>query len=75
MSTPIVSKDQMNQALSDWRKMNEFIQAHTEEECWKLLKEEQKGGKRLDYLLRIYGRANKLRSTRERRAIAAGEPL
>lgn len=61
------------EALNTWISLNEKLQdtATTEEECWKLLKVERAGQRRLQFMLRIFGRANKLRTERERKAIAA----
>ena len=39
----------------------------SEEDCWQLLLAEKNGSNRHTYVQRIYGRANKLRSARERK--------
>ena len=61
-----------NTPLSSWVAMNEALKTLSEEECWKLLKKEQAGRKRAQFVLRIHGRANKLRAERERRELLGG---
>ena len=56
----------MKKQLLNWATLNEDLHYLTEVECWALLKAEQKGKKRLQFLLRIYGRANRMRTQRER---------
>ena len=56
-------------ALASWLALNAFLKSATEPQCWELLKEERTGKKRLNYLIRIYGKANRLRSERERREL------
>ena len=56
----------MKKQLLNWVTLNEDLHYLTEVECWALLKAEQKGKKRLQFLLRIYGRANRMRTQRER---------
>lgn len=52
--------------LENWDTLNSYVQELTEEELKELLLEEKKGQKRLAFLIRIYGRYNKLRTIRER---------
>lgn len=59
--------------LSSWVAMNEALKTISEEECWALLEEEKKGQQRVQFMLRIHGRANKLRAERERRELLGGE--
>jgi hypothetical protein len=49
-----------------WLQLQDKLAKATEKQCMVLLKEEQDGKKRVQYLLRIYGRFNVLRTTRER---------
>lgn len=55
--------------LENWAGLNAQLGELTEEECWHLLALEKTGLKRLQFLLRIYGRANKLRTQRERQEL------
>lgn len=66
-----MSKPETN-PLSSWVAMNEALKTLSEKDCWKLLETEKKGGKRAQFLLRIHGRANKLRAERERRELLGG---
>lgn len=52
--------------------MNRYLQRVGEEQCWELLEAEQAGAHRMHFMIRIYGRANKLRAVRERDALFAG---
>jgi hypothetical protein len=60
-----------SQALKNWEELQIALREMTEEQCWKLLKQETNGKDRLQYKMRIYGRANTLRCERERRELAA----
>jgi hypothetical protein len=60
--------------LATWVALNEALRTITETECWSLLKAEQTGKRRVQFLLRIYGRANRLRTERERSAMLAPRP-
>lgn len=59
--------------LQDWGTLNRNIQQLSEEDCMQLLKKEKAGQQRLSFLLRIYGRLNKLRTQRERNELASGK--
>lgn len=59
--------------LSNWVAMNAALKELSEEKCWKLLQEEKNGQKRAQFMLRIHGRANKLRAERERRELLGGK--
>ncbi len=60
--------------MSDsWRDLNKKLKTATEEQCAEMLKKEKKGPKRLQHLLRIYGRFNKLRTNRERIELFGGK--
>lgn len=52
--------------LRSWSALNEGLHKLTEQECATLLKAEKLGPRRLSFLIRIYGRFNRLRTTRER---------
>ena len=60
-------------ALNTWKSLNEALQSDEtgEEECLRLLQVERKNQRRLQFMLRLYGRYNKLRTERERRELAA----
>ena len=59
--------------LSSWVAMNEALKTLSEEHCWGLLEQEKEGRKRAQFMLRIHGRANKLRAERERRELLGGD--
>lgn len=67
MSKPIANP------LSSWVAMNEALKTLPEKDCWKLLEQEKKNQQRAQFMLRIHGRANKLRAERERRELLGGE--
>jgi hypothetical protein len=52
--------------LRNFRTLNAVLKCATEEECEILLLEEKQNERRHEFLVRIYGRLNKLRATRER---------
>lgn len=56
----------MSDALNSWVELNKALKKMKEKECWALLKTEKEGSKRAPFLIRIFGRANKLRMERER---------
>ena len=53
--------------LGAWPDFLKLLLTLPEERCWELLAMEYKGRKRFGYIQRLYGRANKLRTLRERR--------
>jgi hypothetical protein len=55
--------------LDSWDSLNKALKKIKEDPAWALLKEEKAGRKRPQFLLRIYGRANLLRSQRERKEL------
>lgn len=59
------------EALATWLALNEALRTYSEEDCWKLLAAEQADKRRPNYLLRIFSRANKLRTDRERAELLA----
>lgn len=61
--TPEAARD----ALRSWTSLNSVLHALSEEECWALLRAERGAARRPQVLLRVYGRANRLRTQRERR--------
>lgn len=60
-----------DEALSGWMKLQEFLKLADEEQCWDLIQRERKGNKRSMFILRIYGRYNRLRADRERKELVA----
>jgi hypothetical protein len=56
----------MTDPLANWGALQEALKEIDEDNCWKLLREERSGKRRMQFLLRIHGRANKLRVERER---------
>ena len=61
-----MKKEITNPALKTWIDLNEYIMTVGEEECQKLLVEEQNGRARKQFLRRIHCRLNKVRAERER---------
>lgn len=57
--------------LDNWQVLNEKIKTLPEEQVEQLLNIERKGQRRAQFLLRIYGRYNTLRTIRERRELMA----
>ena len=55
--------------LENWHTLNSYIQHLDEEKIVELLEQEKKSGQRPAFLLRLYGRFNKLRTTRERQQL------
>ncbi len=64
--------DTPTEALRNWHRMNRYLGVVSEEQCWELLDAERTGRRRTHFLIRIYGRANKLRAIRERDDLLAG---
>lgn len=60
---------QIDKALGNWLTLNIVLRTAKESQCAILLKFEQQGKRRLNYMLRIYGRYNRLRSERERKEL------
>lgn len=59
----------VSDALNDWTTLQEGLQTLDEQRLWSLLELEKIGAKRLHYIERIYGRANKLRVEREKKEL------
>lgn len=57
--------------LENWAILNDNIKRLPENEVKKLLDKERKGLKRTQFLLRLYGRYNTLRTLRERKELMA----
>lgn len=53
----------------DWKDLNDQLREADEEQCKKLLKDEQKGKNRRTFLLRIHSRLNKVRADKERQKL------
>jgi hypothetical protein len=68
-----VANEPITAALANWTALNTALRTATEDECAALLRQERKAGNRIQYLLRIHGRYNRLRSDRERREILQGK--
>lgn len=62
-----------NPVLRTWLTLNDFLANAGEEDCRKLIREEQKGRNRKQFLLRIHSRLNKVRAHREREELLSGE--
>lgn len=60
---------EIDTALGSWLALNKFLRTARETQCSILLAFERKGRRRLNYMLRIYGRYNRLRCDRERREL------
>lgn len=56
----------ITKVLANWADLNAHLGTCDEAQCWALLAAEKQGKARIQFLLRIYGRANKLRTKRER---------
>ena len=59
-------------SLNSWHALSAALKVASEDECWELLKAEQAGKGRAQFLIRIHGRACKLRTIRERNALMDG---
>lgn len=67
-----MTKGEMNAALATWPNLQASLSEASEEDCRKMLVMEREGKQRLQFLLRIYGRFNRLRAERERRELVTG---
>jgi hypothetical protein len=54
-----------DEILRSWRTLDRYILKLTEKELWDLLRLEHSTARRRLFIARIFGRANKLRGTRE----------
>jgi hypothetical protein len=54
-----------------WTKMNDAVRDASEKEAAKLLQDEKAGAGRIEFMLRIYARYNKMRRQREMAEITA----
>ncbi len=52
-----------------WAKLVKSLKEFNEATCWKLLEAEAAGRKRQAHLLSLYGRANSLRTARQRKQL------
>lgn len=59
--------------LQNWATLNNHVQTLDEATLTALLKQERKGQRRTQFLIRIYGRYNKLRTIRERNELLSGK--
>lgn len=55
--------------MKTWRQLVDRLNNADEDECWRMLDEEKEAGNRPTFLMRIYGRAAKLREQRERQEL------
>jgi hypothetical protein len=60
---------EIDKALDNWLVLNKVLRTIDIDDCKEMLSTEQAGKRRLNYMLRIYGRYNRLRSDRERREL------
>lgn len=65
---------QATAALGSWTALNDVLRGASEEACAGLLRVECAGKQRVQYMLRIHARYNKLRAERERRELVGGGP-
>lgn len=56
-------------SLRTWAELLEGLKTANEKECWALLDKEKKGKRRIQFMLRIYGRANRMRTDREHKEL------
>ena len=59
-------------AIATWRTLNRVLRQLTEAQAHALLQEERAGQARIQIMLRLHGRMNKLRVQRERREYLLG---
>jgi hypothetical protein len=69
--TATVPKPDAKEALNTWDSMLAYVKQADEAELWSLLGDERNGQRRANFMIRIYGRAQLLRSERERRELFA----
>lgn len=62
--TPAISAELL-EGLDDWRALHRVMHVATENDLWSMLAHEKAHKSRKHYLIRLYGRANKLRYERE----------
>lgn len=64
------NKTEVN-CLENWATLNKYVQFIDEATLQALIKKEAQGQARPQFLMRLYGRFNRLRTTRERRELLA----
>lgn len=62
----------IKKALDNWETLNAWLRNATMKEAEALLKREKNGKRRIQYLLRIHARFNKMRANRERAELLGG---
>lgn len=62
----------MKELLENWSVLNKGLHKLNEEDLIKLLQAEKKGKRRVQFMIRIYGRFNRLRTERERSELLGG---
>ena len=55
-----------------WREMVEFVSEASEDELWDAIDYERENHGRVQYIMRMHGRANILRMARERKELTDG---
>lgn len=65
----------MQAALGNWVTCNEFLRTASENEAYTLLYHEQRGKRRVQYMLRMHSRFNHERAQRERTELLNGKAL
>ena len=63
------TKDELEDALATWRKLNEFARFCTEEDALKAMEYETTHKKRFPFIRRLHCRLNYLRGMRERKEL------
>ena len=61
--------ESLSVSLLSWPALNTKLREATEQQCYRLLQLEAQGRRRPQFMLRIYGRYNRLRGERERRGL------
>lgn len=62
-----------NMVQLTWSDLNDALRTADESKCWELLEIEKANGCRVPFLLRIFGKANKLRTERERSKLMSAQ--
>ena len=64
-----MTKAEIADALASWVRLQEYITKSGEKDCLALFEAERTGKRRLQFLLRIHSRYNRVRAHRERDSI------
>ncbi len=68
-----MSKDKEINYLSDWDTLHDNVKKLDEKTLLELIEKEKKSEARPQFLIRLYGRYNKLRGTRERKEMLSSK--